>query len=296
MLRVARPLVLVLAALLIAGCEAERSPGAGSPSVDASSSPPPGVRLDDVISATAAGGDARVELSVRTKMPQDFDDGVPRRRFAGEGFLDRNQDVAGITYRLSSVPNAAGYFGQADGKTSVFYTEDAFLLSFPVLAEALAGPADWFRYELDDFSVPSIRKLGIGQLREIGLADPRLALALLEGGPEELPAAAAATEGDSPQYRFTSDVAAAAGETGNGSDIPFAALAELGVGSVEMTLSLDDERRVQSVGYTMSYPPAPGSGMVTLDVRIGFVKYGLKGRLDLPPVPTIAHYEEYLSR
>ena len=292
MLRVAHPLMLVLAALLIAGCEAEPSPGAGSTSPDASSSPAPGLRLDDVISSTAAGGDARVEVTVRTKMPEDFDDGVPRRRFAGEGFLDRTQDVAGITYRLGPVPNAAGYFGQADGKTAVYYTEDAFLLSFPVLAEALAGPADWFRYELDDFSIPRIRKLGIGQLREIGLADPRLALALLQGGPEELPGAA----GTSGPYSFSTDVALAAGASGHGLDIPFAALADLGVSSVEMTLSLDEEQRVKQLDYTMSYPPAPGSGRVDLRVQIGFARYGLKGQLDLPAVPTIAHYEEYLSR
>ena len=292
MLLFARPLLLVLTALLLAACQRAAPPGVES-SGDPSSSPTvAAVQLEDVISSTVAGGDARVELTVRTRMPEDFDDGVPRRRFTGDGFLDQSQDVVGITYRLSSVPNAAGYFGQADGKTSVFYTEDAFLLSFPVMAEALRGPADWFRYEVDDFSVPSIRKLGIGQLREIGLADPRLALALLAGGPEELPPPSAAPGSGSPQHGFSSDVAGAAE---GGGDIRFAALADLGVGAVEMTLSLDDEQRVESLGYRMSYPPAPGSKPVDLQVQIEFVEYGLQGELELPPTGTIAHYEEYLA-
>ena len=295
MLRVIRPLMLVLTALLIAGCETDPSAGPESPSVNASSSPAV-VRLDDVISATDAGGDAKVALSVEARMPEAFDDGVPRRRFAGEGFLDRSQNLAGITYRLSGVPNAAGYFGQADGKTSVYYTEDAFVLSFAVMAKALDGPADWFRYELDDFSVPSIRKLGIGQLREIGLADPRLALALLEGGPDELPVASAATEDGSAEYRFSSDTVSAAGAPGHGLDILFAALAELGVTSVDLTLSLDEEQRVHRLGYAMSYRPEPGAGMVDLHVQIEFLKYGLEGQLGLPPTRAIAHYEEYLTR
>ena len=61
-----------------------------------------------------------------------------------------------------------------------------------------------------------------------------------------------------------------------------------------MSVSLDEERRIGQLGYDVSYPPAPGSAPVLLEITVDILKYGLDGRLSLPPRETVADYEEYV--
>lgn len=293
-MRLRRFLIPVIVVLMLGACASEPVPSESAPSDPAPTTDPGVATIQEVVSSTAQGGDARIEVVVRARMPEDFDDGLPRRRFFGRGILDQSIDVAGVTYRLGPVPNAGGYFGQADGKTSVFYAQDGFTLSFPVLADALADPIDWLKYEPDDFSDPEIQRLGIGQLREIGLADPRFALALLGGGVSQLPAAATSPEGEI--YTFQADVPRAAMGAAPALQPTFLALRDLGLTFAQLELLLDDDGRVRRLGYSMAYPPASGSRDVRLQVEIEFLEYGLEGDLSLPPRRAIADYEEFLAR
>ena len=257
---------------------------------------PASLEVGDVVASTVGGGDVRIRMRVKARMPEEFDDGVPSRRFTGEGILDQSLDAAGITYRLDSVPNAAGYFGHAPGKTSVFYARDGFILSFPMLAQALGGSVDWLSYEVDDFSDPDVLSLGIGQLREIGLADPRLGLALLQGATGELAPGPVVTADTPPVYDFSADVGRASKAVGGVLTVPFGALEDLGVKTTDMSLTVDDEQRVLSLQYSLAYPPAPNSKDVRMRVQMDFSEYGLDGDLSLPSPETVVDYEEYLKR
>ena len=292
-----RSSALLLLVCLLGACDSGSLGGGSIPPGAAETAPsaPAYLQTSDVVASTVGGGDVRIRMSVKARMPQEFDDGVPSRRFVGEGILDQSLDVAGITYRLDSVPNAAGYFGHAPGKTSVFYARDSFILSFPVLAKALGGSVDWLSYEVDDFFDREVLRLGIGQLREIGLADPRLGLALLQGATGELAPGPVVTADTPPVYDFSADVGKAARAMGDVLTVPFQTLADLGVRTTDMSLTVDDEQRVVSLQYSLAYPPASKAKDVRMHVQMEFSEYGLDGDLSLPPPDTVVEYEEYLK-
>lgn len=256
------------------------------------------VSVQQVINDTQAAGDARLSIRVEAKMPADFDDGQPLRSFSGRGFWDAETEVGGLNYRMDGVPNAAGYFGHAEGRVSVFYIDDGFLLSFPVLAEALPGAEDWFRYELSDFAVPQIRRLGIGQLREVGLSDPRVALALLEGLPDLLEGGRykAVEETAATVFEVQADVAAVSDSAPPSVKAQVQGLLDLGVEQVEMELALDPLERIRRIRYQLSYAPAPGSKPVRLSVSVDLLEFGLEGGLTPPPARQIADYSDYIAR
>ena len=286
---------VALCALLVTACEGESSPEASpadAPTV------PTGIAVVEVVNETEAAGDARVSLVVRAHMPPDFDDGQPKRRFTGTGFLDREEDLAGVTFRIDDAPNAAGFFGQVDGKMSVFYGADGFTLSFPLLAEALGSQLDWLRYQPQDFSKPEVRKLGIGQLREVAFSDPRFGLALLRGLPADLVDPSQGSVGQTATTIFTaeSDIARAADGAPSTVSSYFEALRQLGVGEAQVRLFLDPLEKVRRVQYRMTYPPAPGSQPVRLDVTLDLLEFGLEGGLTPPPDQRVADYTEYVSR
>ena len=288
-------LVAGLVAVSLAACSFAAQE---SPSAPTETSAPAGVSVEQVLSQSEAAGDVRFSVDVRAKMPPDFDDGQPKRSFEGRGFLDWESDLAGVTYEVGGVPNTAGYFGHVEDELSVFYSEGGFVASFPILVSALRGQGEWFRYELADFSTNKIRTLGIGQLREIGLSDPRLALALLRGLPDQLTGGfdSSIEETSTTNYVLAADVATAAAEAPEPLAPQFEALSELGVSQVEVELALDPLQQVRRVKYGMSYAPAPGSPPVRLTVTLDLLKFGLEGGLTPPPEARVLDYSEYLSR
>ena len=295
-LRLRSVLAIVLLAALVAGCsrdtaDLENSGSSGTPA-------PQAVAVEQVLTDTKAAGDVRLLIDVEAEMPPDFDDGQPERSFEGRGFMDWDSDLAGVTYQMSDVPNAAGYFGDVGKKMSVFYLKGGFLASFPLLVRALGGQGDWFHYELRDFVSPKIRRLGIGQLREIGLSDPRLGLALLQGLPDELSGGfySPVEETSASNYALTSDVAAAAAEADDFLGPQFDALLDLGLNQVKMELALDPLERVRRLTYELTYPPADGSPPARLFVTLNLLKFGLEGGLTPPPEERVLDYSDYLAR
>ena len=294
------PLLLgsALIAASVAGCSPDPE-AARTPATDPVETPvPAAVSVGQVLEETEGAGDVRLLIDVRAEMPPAFDDGQPRRSYQGRGFLDWEAELAGVTYEVSDVPNAVGYFGHVENKLSVFHSDPGFVASFPVLVKALDGEGEWFRYELEDFSQERIRKLGIGQLREIGLSDPRLGLGLLRGLPDQLTEGfySPVEETAATNYVLTADVAAAAAEAPDGLAPQFDALLDLGVDEVDVELALDPLERVRRVKYELSYPPAPESPPVRLSVTLDLLKFGLEGGLTPPPEARVLDYSDYISR
>ena len=295
---------LVLAGVLVGAVACSNASdvpgGSGAPSA----TPPEGPVVADVIEATEAGGDAKLRVAVDAHMPPDFDDGIPDRGFTGEGFFDRDRNLAGINYEMSGVPNSAGYFGQVDGEMNVFYTDSEWIVSFSLMASALPGRLDWLSYDLETVADPRAQELGIGQLREVGLADPRLGLALLaaaesldEGGYVPTPVGTASSASPPPAtgpvYRAVADVAAATGAAQPGLQPLLEGLSDLGVTEVELGVTLDAEGRVATLTYGLSYPPKRGSEPVDMRVTHEFLKYGLEGGLNAPAGRSVSSFREY---
>ena len=292
--------VCILMAIVGSACSETTPGGSVSP---AGSTPSPGADLETVQEATRGAGDAKVRVDVQAHMPEDFDDGVPDRAFSGTGFLDQDRTLAGVEFEMSKIPNSAGYFGHVDGRLSVFYSESEFVLSFPQMAETLPGPLDWLSYDLELMADPEAQKLGIGQLREIGLSDPRLGLALLrgadalqEGPPPSTPMAATPTSMPTPTgrvYKAVADVAAAMQASGPELEPVLAGLQALGVTSVDVGVTVDDEDRLETIGYTLSYAPKPGSEPVEVRITHSFLRYGLEGGLNAPTGRSVSSFREY---
>ena len=255
--------------------------------------PPPLPSASEVASKTAAGGLARVRVQVNAHMPSDFDDGQPERSFKGRGVVDQGRSIAGVYFSTRKVPNAAGYLGHVDPTMSVVYEGSRFIVSFPQLAELLADPVDWVSYDLDVLSDPVALRLGIGQLREIGLSDPRLANGFLAGTSDELQAASPGTDPYGDTYIASVDVASAAEASGDDLRPIFEGLIRLGVTSVDVEVGLDTEGRLGSFAYSLSYPPKEGSEPVQLDVTMQFPAYGVQRGLRAPRDAAVVSYDEY---
>lgn len=302
-----RLVALLTAALAVTavGCRESSDPNSVSPP-PASATPPAAPSADEVLTATTGAGDAKLRVDVQAHMPSDFDDGIPERAFGGTGFLDQDKALAGINYEMSSVPNSAGYFGQVDGEMNVFYSGSEWIVSFPLMASALAGRLDWLSYDLETMADPRAQELGIGQLREIGLADPRLGLALLGGAgslergaptsipPAATPASPAPTPTGTP-HRASADVAGAAQAATTELRPLLEGLQELGVTTVELGVTLDSERRVETLSYTLSYAPKKGSEPVEMRVTHTYLKYGLEGGLNAPTGRSVKSFAEYVQ-
>ena len=302
--KVTRLSSVVIAVVIGAAACSDASAPVVSP--EGSTSPPAEApAVSDVLGATVGGGDAKLRVAVQTHMPPDFDDGIPDRAFVGEGFLDRDRNLAGINYEMSDVPNSAGYFGQVDGEMNVFYSGSEWIVSFALMTSALPGRLDWLSYDLEVMADPAAQELGIGQLREVGLADPRLGLALLEGAesleaggyvPSPVATTTPVTPSSSPAgpaYRAVADVARAA-ETAHAALRPLLeGLADLAITQVELGVMLDADGRVGSLTYGLTYPPKEGSEPVQIQVTHEFLKYGLTGGLNPPTGRSVASFREY---
>lgn len=267
--------------------------------VRSSATPPSGpvaIPGEDAVESTERAGLARVQVRVTAHMPSDFDDAQPERVFKGRGVVDHERDIAGVYFDVAKVPNSAGYFGHVDPTMSVVYEGSRFIVSFPELAHLLEDPTDWMSYELSDLSDPGLLDLGIGQLREIGLSDPRLATELLSqvGELQVRPARSEDLPSLSP-FRATVDIASLAG---SGSEMQplFEELLALGVTSIDVDVDLDPEGRVGRVAYSLSYPPKAGSDPVKLSVDMQFPRYGVERGLHAPRGEAVVTADDFFAK
>ena len=237
-----------------------------------------------------------MQVQVTANMPSDFDDGHPTRTFRGRGVVHQGRGIAGVYFAVAKVPNSAGYFGHVDPTLSVIYEGPRFMISFPTLAEILGGQVDWMSYELDDLSKRKMLRLGIGQLREIGLSDPRFASQLLAGVSGELqrrpgtPAASTLVP-----YSALVNITSAAEASGDEMGPVLEELIELGVTSMDVELDLDTQGRLGRFAYSLSYPPKEGSDPVAIGIEMLFPEYGVDRGLRAPPANAVVNVDEYLA-
>ena len=230
-------------------------------------------------------------------MPSDFDDGLPDRSFLGRGIVDQGEALANVNFEVGHVPNTAGYFGHVDPELAVVYEGPRFMVSFPILAELLAGPTDWMSYDLAALAERKMLRLGIGQLREVGLSDPRFAVGLLAGATGDL-LPLVPSPGSNPSlhaHSTTVSVAMAAAEAGEDLGPVLDQLIALGVSSLDVDLDIDSANRIGRFAYSLSYPPRVGSRAVRLRVMMEFPKYGVDEDLQAPEPPSVVMIEDYLS-
>lgn len=239
--------------------------------------------------ATAGEGVAAISLEVTAEMPPDLDDGIPSRDIAGEGLANFEESLASVDYGMDDVPNSAGFFGHVSGDMSVVYEGSSFLVTFPVMADVLEGDLDWLSYQVSDFSNPRVLGAGIGQLREIGLADPRLGFALASSG--------AGGEPD-PEGRLPIDLRRASDEVEPDIRPTIAALQELGVQQVLLATEVDEDGFLNAFSYELAYSPrgpATGARQVKISVSVQITETGVEEAVEVPPEPAVQPYLEYLE-
>lgn len=237
--------------------------------------------------ATAEQGTAELRVSLSVRMPPDFDDGVPRREIEGEGLADFGGNLASLDYGMGDVPNSAGFFGHVEGDLSVVYEGQRFIITFPLMAEVLEGELDWMSYNLSDFADPVAQGAGIGQLREIGLADPRLGFALASSG-----------VGGEPDLegRLPIDLAQASAAVESEIQPAVKALQELGLEHVLLTTEVDEAGLLRGFSYDLAYPPRGAGGRnVRLSVVVEITETGIEESVEIPPEPAVQPYLEYLD-
>ena len=251
--------------------------------------PPTELDPDEALAATADAGIAEVEIAVTAKMPKEINDGFPRRSFSGEGGLDLGSSLASASYSMEDVPNSAGYMGHVSGDLEVVYSGSGFTATFPEMAEVLGDDADWMSYDFDALTNPRAVQLGIGQLREVGLSDPRLAMALLNGAEE-------ATEGASGSGVFTTEIdldaaVDATADTELGETLTLLR-DRLRVSIAEAEVELDGEGRITGVDYSLAYPAAGDEVSVELQLDVT----GFEGApIEEPAEDVVLSYAEYLE-
>lgn len=239
--------------------------------------------------ATAEQGAAELSLSLSVRMPPDFDDGVPMREIEGEGAADFERNLASVDYAMGDVPNSAGFFGHVEGDLSVVYQGPRFILTFPLMADVLEGDLDWMSYNLSDFADPVAQGAGIGQLREIGLADPRLGFALASSGVGGEPDA----DGGIPI-----DLGQASGAVEPEAQPAIQALQELGLQEIVLVAEVDSEGLLRSYSYELAYSPRgpeTGGRKVRLSVTVELTEVGVEETIEVPPEPAVQSYLEYLE-
>ena len=265
---------------------------------DGATSPIEDSPLQDAIARTADAGIVDAESSVRLNAPSELNSGSMRRRFSGEGVLDMQGSLAAVDYDMGNVANAAGFFGHTE-EMSVVYTDSSFAVTFAEMATVLPDEFEWMSYDLEMLSDPRAEAAGIGQLREIGLSDPRLGFALLHGAVDEgqpIEAEDAGAEPTDEHFSTEADVERAL-HIEPSSDIRAilrTLLEVLGVSTVEIEYSLDDEERFNHIAYSLSYPVAGASKELKLDVSVEFTGFDA-GPIEEPEEDTVMGYEGYLN-
>lgn len=251
--------------------------------------------FEEHLAATADAGMAQVKIRLDAVMPPSLDHGVPERRLKGSGVAAGDLSAATLTYKLADAPNGAGVFGHVEGDIDVVHTQDRMLFTFKILRKVLADEGEWMSYDLPFLSSEFLFDVGVGQLRELALADPRIGLGLLRGVAEP---AAETTEDDIGGTPVTvHEVKAGTLEAGE-------ALPELGplftamwesvhLRYIPMTVHVDDQDRIRRLDYEMVFPAKYGKGKVRLDLRLDLVELGVAEEPELPPEEDVVTYEEH---
>lgn len=241
----------------------------------------------DAAEALARAGVAEVRVSLNVEMPPEFDDGVPAREFEGEGLADFAGNLAEVEYGMGEVPNSAGFFGHVDGDLTVVYEGSRFVLTFPIMADVLEGDLEWMSYRLSDFSHPKILAAGIGQLREIGLADPRIGFALASSGLGGEPDA---------NGRLPIDLAQAQAEVAPEAQRALQELQGLGVQQVLLGIEVDEEGLLRAYSYELAYPPGGSGGRdAQVSITVEITETGADGSVEVPPEPAVESYLDYAN-
>lgn len=237
--------------------------------------------------AVAERGVTEVRVTVKANMPPEFDEGVPSRRFKGEGTVDFAADIAAVDYDVADVPNTLGYLGHVEEGLSVVYQGSAFLVTAPVIADLLPGDLDWMSYQITDFSDPNVLGRGIGQLREIGLADPRIGFALASSGVGGEP---------SDDGTLSIDLAEAGATVGAAVQPTILELQALGAQEMLFGTEVDEEGLLRSYSYELTYPPAgPGGAETELSVTVDITEAADDEAVEVPPEAAVQPYLEYLG-
>lgn len=250
----------------------------------------------DALAATEEAGDGEVETLLKIRMPKTLDDGVPRRQISGEGVLATDLSEARIDYEMSKVPNSAGFFGHVDGDLATGYAEDDMLITFDLLDKnVLKDDGSWISYELPFLSTEYMFSIGIGQLRELFLSDPRVGLALLEGVEErgDVSGEAQINGVAVTEYEVEADAKAAAETVPELSPIFKEMHRNLELSSIPMVVSVDENDRIRRLDYEMVFPAKKGSGKVRLNIRHDLTEFGVEAGPELPPADEVVTYEDY---
>lgn len=258
------------------------------------------VALGEVLEATDRSAPFGVTLDVRASMPEALAEARPQRRFSGEGLLEATSGRAGVTFDMSEIPNSAGFYGHVEGEMSVLYQDDRFTLTFPLLQTALPDEEAWVAFEVDDLSLEHSLELGIGQLREVGLAAPQLAISLLGGGPSGLlpPGGYGKVDGTRvSEYSFDSDLAQAFDAAGPAvKPVLKTLLAKLKVERVPVLIWVDGDSVARKISWETSYLPAPGIGKeLKLGVTVTLSRSAEAAHVEVPAPETVVVFEDELS-
>ena len=207
-----------------------------SPGGDPTELTAPEEDLQPALDDTVAAGPFDVTMTATVKLPDQVSEGVTDREFTGEGVFDPGSGISEITYDFSKVPNGFGVLGQVD-EVDVVYEEGTYSATFDRLDRFIDG-REWMGFEFPVFYSLEVVGGDNGQLRELSLTDPSVALALVEGA-----------------SGLTVDVAAAA--DASGSPVLDYLAAKLGVEEGQLTGVLGDDGLIERLDYQLRYPPLP---------------------------------------
>ena len=238
-------LTLVAAAVAAAGFFLTRDDD--SPAAAAGSQ---GEGRDPATEAVLEGGPFAVDVEASIVMPEDLSDGVERRELLGSGTFDPASRKASIEYDLSQIPNGFGFLGSVKDVT-VYYSEGSFVTTSDDL-ERVTGGNEWLGFRFMDFYTEPVAFSDTGQIRELGVMDPSLAVDLFAASDGSVADAEALEASSSETIRFLA--------------------AELEVDRVEVDATMDAEGVPSMLRYQLEYPVKPGddsvvSITVTIDLR-----------------------------
>jgi hypothetical protein len=264
--------------LLIRQEEPDVQPGemaaSGTPGLQPTELEAPEEALQPALADTIDAGPFRVTIEASVSLPEQVSAGVPARQFQGRGFFDPATGTSEIAFDFSEVPNGFGVLGHVN-EVEVIYSEGAFSAGFDRLPRLLDG-ANWMGFEFPVFYSVDVAGDDNGQLRELGLTDPSVGFALLEGASD-----------------LSVDVAVAA--DASGSKVLEYLSGKLRVEEAKLTGEVDDGI-IRQLQYQLRYPPLPvEDDPVVLTVLLELVPTDSKFDVQAPAAGEILPYEEFVK-
>ena len=132
--------------------------------------------LVDAASKTTKAGSARTSFHAVTEGP-----GLPEPlEMSGEGVVDNSERVGRLDFDFSSLasalPSGSGLSAD-DLKGEMVFQEFVLYMRFPLFERLLGGGKEWVRLDLE--KVGETQGIDLGQLAQVGQADPSQALQYL---------------------------------------------------------------------------------------------------------------------